>query len=325
MPTISVIYSIMPTDIGSVASFARLAETTSSHRLWLGQSLAIETHHVFAALAGMGFDLGYGTAVTVMPLRHPLTAAVNARSVAALSGQPFIAGIGPGAAALQKSMLGATYRAPVTATRRYVTMVRTLTEGKIAVEPEGPWPSEGIELPAMEAPSVEIGLGVLREPMARLAGETADWAITWLTPTTFIRDRIAPAMRAAALQAHRPSPRIAAVVHCAVDRPGRDLTHVAFQAARNHLSAPHYTDMLNQAGVPVDAAEPRAGAALLVEHGVVATGTPDDIARKIARYHDAGVDEVIINTGGVHIAEGPGAALRDLSAILTALRERGIQ
>ncbi|MBM7167706.1 LLM class flavin-dependent oxidoreductase [Streptomyces sp. G44] len=325
MPTFSLIYSIMPTDIGSVAAFARLAENTSSNRLWLGQSLNIETHHVFAALTGMGFDIGYGTAVTVMPLRHPLTAAINARSIAGLSGQSFITGIGPGAAALQRNMLGAPYRKPVTATRQYVTMVRTLAEGKIAVEPEGPWAAQGLELPDMDTPPVEIGLGVLREPMAKLAGQVADWAITWLTPHNFIRDRIIPAMAAAAEQAQRPVPRVASVVHCAVDRPHRDLTEIAFHAARNHLGAPHYTDMLQQAGVPVDAAHPRAGADLLVEHGVMVTGTPEDIATKLLAYHEAGTEEIIINLGGVHIAEGPGAALRDLTAIFSALNERGLR
>jgi alkanesulfonate monooxygenase SsuD/methylene tetrahydromethanopterin reductase-like flavin-dependent oxidoreductase (luciferase family) len=325
MPTISVIYPVMPTNVGTVAPFARLAETTSSRRLWLGQSLMIETHHVFAALTGMGFDLSYGTAVAIMPLRHPLTAAINARSVAALSGQPFIAGIGPGAAALQERMLGAPYPAPVTQTRRYVTMLRTLADGKLATEPEGPWASDGLELPDLDTPPVEIGLGVLREPMAKLAGRIADWAITWLTPAHFIRDRLAPAIQEASRKENRPAPRIASVVHCAVARPERDLGQTAFHAASNHLAAPHYTNMLNQAGVPVDPNQPRVGADLLVEHGVVATGTPDAIADRIATYHAAGVDEVIVSTGGVHIGEGAGAALRDLSAILTALNERGIR
>ncbi|MFE1057042.1 LLM class flavin-dependent oxidoreductase [Streptomyces rochei] len=323
--TISIIYPVMPTDVGTVAPFARLAETTSSRRLWLGQSLMVETHHVFAALTGMGFDLRYGTAVAIMPLRHPLTAAINARSVAALSGQPFVAGIGPGAAALQTRMFGAPYQAPVTQTRRYVSMMRSLTEGKLATEAEGPWATDGLELPELDAPSVEIGLGVLREPMARLAGRIADWAITWLTPANYIRERLAPAIQEAARQEGRPAPRTASVVHCAVTRPHRDLGQTAFHAARNHLAAPHYTNMLNQAGVPVDPDQPRRGADLLIKHGVVATGTPDEIAARLASYYDAGVDEVVVSTGGVHIGEGPGAALRDLSDILTALNERGIR
>ncbi|MFJ4188916.1 LLM class flavin-dependent oxidoreductase [Kitasatospora sp. NPDC089509] len=324
MPTTSIFYPVMPAEMGSVATYARLAEATSSRRLWMGQSLNIETHHVFAALAGMGMDLSYGTAVTVMPLRHPLTAAVNARSVATVSGSPFIAGIGPGAAALQTNMLGAPYRRPIAATRAYATMMRTLLDGKAAVQPDGEWATTGLELPEIASPPVELGLGVLREPMARLAGELADWAITWLTPPAYLRERLTPAMAEAARTAGRTPPRTAAVVQCAVRRPGRDLAEIAFHAARNHLSTPHYTAMLNQAGVPVDRHDPRTGAALLVEHGVVVTGTPQEIAEQLARFHAVGVTEVVVNVGGVHIAEGPGAAARDLTAILAAAEERGL-
>ncbi|MEU2856459.1 LLM class flavin-dependent oxidoreductase [Streptomyces syringium] len=323
MPTISVIYSTMPSEIGTVASYARLAETTSSRRLWIGQTLTIETHQLFAALIGMGFDIGFGSAVTVMPLRHPLTAALNARSIAALSGRSYIAGIGPAAVVLQRRMLGEPYRAPIATTHRYITMMRTLIDGGTATEAEGPWATDGLELPAMDIPPVEIGLGVLRESMAKLAGRRAEWAITWLTPSTYIRDRLAPALSSSAADANRPTPRIAAVVHCAVQRPGRDLAHVAHKAAGAHLTTPHYTDMLNRAGIPVDPDDPHTGASLLVKHGVMATGTPDEIAATLGEYHAAGVDEVIVNVGGVHLAEGPGSALRDLSAILTALGKRG--
>ncbi|GHF64486.1 LLM class F420-dependent oxidoreductase [Kitasatospora xanthocidica] len=318
----SVFYPVMVTDMGSVTSYARLAESASGRRLWLGQSLSIETHHVFAALSATGLDLSYGSAVTVMPLCHPLTAAVNARSVAMLSGQPYVAGIGPGAAALQRSMLGAPYPRPIATTRRYATVVRTLLEGGRFAAPDGPWATEGLELPDVEAPPVQLGLGVLREPMARLAGEVADWAITWLTPPAYLRERIVPAITEAAAAAQRPKPRLAAVVQCAVARPRRDLAVTAFHAVGNHLAAPHYTDMLNQAGVPADPADPRTGAELLVEHGVMATGTPEEIADRLDDYRAAGVDEVIVNVGGVHITEGVGAAVRDLSAILAAVGRR---
>ncbi|WP_431954620.1 LLM class flavin-dependent oxidoreductase [Actinacidiphila sp. bgisy167] len=324
MPTTSVIYAAMPTELGSVVSYARLAEQTSSNRLWCGQTLTMETHHLFAALSTLGLDLAYGTAVSVMPMRHPLTAALNARSAAALSQRPFVAGIGPGAAVLQERLLGSPYNNPVRTTRQYATMLRTLANNGVAEASEGPWATSGINLPGLETPPVEVGLGVLRESMARLAGEIADWAITWLTPASWIADRIAPALRAghARADASRPLPKLAAVVQCAVQRPGRDLVHIAQRAAGTHLSAPHYTDMLQQAGVPADAADPDKGARLLVEHNVLVHGTPQQIADRLADFHAAGVDEVIVNVGGVHLAEGAGAALNDLSAILSAVEER---
>ncbi|POX38801.1 5,10-methylene tetrahydromethanopterin reductase [Streptomyces sp. Ru73] len=325
MTTISVMYPVMPTDIGDVLPYARVAETTSARRLWLGQSFGIETHAVFAALTGMGLDLGYGTAVTLMPLRHPLTAAVNARSIAALSGHPYVAGIGPGAAAFQKRANGHAYEKPVTAARHYLRMLRTLADGKEATDDDGPWPTEGLQLPPLDAPPVEIGLGVLREPMARLAGEGADRAITWLTPLDYLRERLAPAMQESARKTGRNTPRIVSVVHCAVARPRRDLQQVALKAVGAHLRSPHYSNMLNQAGIPVDPADPSTAAQMIVKHNLYATGTPDEIADTIASYHRAGVDEVALNVCGVHLHEGRGAALRDLTAITTALGRRSAQ
>ena len=319
MPTTSVIYPVQPLDLASVIPYARLAENTSGQRLWCGQSLLVEQHQVFAALAGMGTDLSFGTAVSLMPLRHPLTAAVNAQSTAVLSGRPFIAGIGPGPAQFQKDILGTPYPRPITATRHYITMMRTLLNRDLATSDNG----QQMQLLPFPTPPVEIGLGVLREPMARLAGQHADWAITWLTPHTYLHQHITPAIKHAAAQAGRTPPRLAAVVHCIVTRPGRDLPATALRASHMHLRMPHYTNMLNQAGVPVDPTDPQTGAELLVSHGVVATGTPEHIAATLTNYHTAGADEVIINVGSTHIAEGPGAALRDLSAILTAIDKQG--
>lgn len=318
MPSISIMYPTMPSRIESVVPYARLAEHSSGRRLWLGQSLCVETHAVFAALTGRGLDIGFGSDVALMPMRHPLTAAVDARSVAALSGRTYIAGIGPGDTEIQRRMLGSVYERPVSATRHYIRMMRTLLDGGTVEETEGPWATEGLRLPPMKNAPVEIGLGVLREPMARLAGEAADWAITWLTPVDYLSGRLMPAMAFAARAAQRPAPRVAALVHCAVARPDRDLARVCLSAVQGHLSAPHYTDMLNRAGVPVDRRDPRTGAELLVRHGVMATGTAQDIAAALGAYHAAGVDEVIISVGGVQVAEGTRAALRDLADILQA-------
>ncbi|MFG2986778.1 LLM class flavin-dependent oxidoreductase [Streptomyces sp. NPDC048258] len=322
MSTISVMYPAMPADIGDVLPYARVAETTSGRRLWLGQSFTIESHAVFAALTGMGLDIGFGTAVTLMPLRHPMTAAVNARSIAALSGHSYISGIGPGGKELQRRVNGRAYDKPVTAARHYIRMMRTLLDGGLATD-DGLWPTDGIEISKMDTPPVEIGVGVLRLPMARLAGEAADWAITWLTPLSYLGDRLLPAMDEAARTAGRTRPRVAAIVHCAVTRPGRDLRQLALKAVGPHLSSPHYSDMLNQAGIPVDRSDPATAAQHIIDRNLFATGTADDIAATLASYHQAGVDDVVVNVCGLHMHEGTGAAIRDLTAITTAFARRG--
>ncbi|MET9340893.1 LLM class flavin-dependent oxidoreductase [Nonomuraea sp. NPDC003804] len=48
--------------------------------------------------------------------------------------------------------------------------------------------------------------------MARVAGEPADVAITWLVPAAHLRDLIVPALREGAEAAGRPIPRLVSLV-----------------------------------------------------------------------------------------------------------------
>ncbi|MGU3437412.1 LLM class flavin-dependent oxidoreductase [Actinomycetes bacterium M1A6_2h] len=316
---VSVILPVQVADIGMALPYARMASATRSERLWSGQSMGIETHAVFAALAGMGTGLQFGSAVSLMPLRHPSLAALEARSIAALSGREYICGIGPGGRSLQRAALGASYGSPLAATREYATAMRSLLDGTVVSSPGGRWPMNGLMLPPLDAPPVEIGLGVLREKMARLAGEVAEWAITWLTPVEYIDAALTEASAAGADACDRPAPRIASVLHCVLDRPHRDRTAVARMSSERHLAAPHYVDMLERAGITFASPDPNERAEAMLEHGVIASGTAEDIAAEVRRYHDHGVSEVILNVGGVFLADGPGAAARDLNVILDAI------
>lgn len=319
--TTSVVYPIQPTSIAQVVPVTRVLQNRGSGRLWLGQSMGLETHQIFAALAGAGVRLPFGTSVALSPLRHPYDAAVQARSVAQLTGLPFVAGIGPGAREFQRMVSPDGYAKPVSAVRDYLTSMRELLAG---------WPvdvdldehSVHAALPPMTAPPVELGLGVLRPAMARAAGQVADVAITWLTPPSYLDEVLLPQLRAGAIAADRAAPRVATVVHVAVARPGRDLAAIARSATSSHLSSGHYTNMLNQAGIPADPADPDTGARLLLESGTFVTGTPEQIADGLDVYRKSGVGEVILNLCGVLTVCGLGAATTDLKNILAAVDGR---
>ncbi|WP_329202936.1 MULTISPECIES: LLM class flavin-dependent oxidoreductase [unclassified Streptomyces] len=320
--TTSIVFPVQPTQVAQVLPFAQLLQRRGSGRLWLGQSLGVETHHVFAALAGAGIRIPFGTSVALAGLRHPYDAAVQARSVAQLSGLPFVAGIGPGGEAFQRMVRPAPMPKPVTVSSQYVTTMRELIESRGGADTDGLEHSTHGALPVMNAPPVELGLGVLRPAMARAAGRVADVAITWLTPPRFIEEALVPALEQGAAQAERPVPRVATVVHVAVQRPGRDIEAIAHSAAYAHLGSPHYTDMLRQAGVPADPADTKGGAALLVSSRTFVSGTPAEIADGLDRYRAAGVGEVILNVCGVYTALGMGAAMTDMQQILAAVDGR---
>ncbi|MFH8381230.1 LLM class flavin-dependent oxidoreductase [Kitasatospora sp. NPDC018058] len=317
----SLIYPLQPANIGEIVPVARLLQARGRGRLWLGQSMGIDTHQLFAGLTGMGLRIPFGTSVVLSPLRHPLDAALQARSVAALSGAPYVAGIGPGGAEFQRLLRREAYPKPVSAVAEYLAVMRGLLAGE-RVDQDGDHFSTHTALTPLPSPPVELGLGVLRPPMARAAGRAADVAITWLTPAPYLRDVLVPSLAAAAESATRPTPRVATVVHVAVARPGRDIGRTAYHAASAHLRLPHYTDMLRQAGVAADPGHPEDGAKALIDNGVFVAGTPEEIADGLDQYRRAGVDEVVLNVCGVTRSEGLGAGLRDLTEILEAVDDR---
>ncbi|MBA0053569.1 LLM class flavin-dependent oxidoreductase [Streptomyces sp. AJS327] len=312
-------YPVQPSSVGQVLPFARLLQQRGSGRLWTGQTLRIDPHQLFAALSGMGIRIPMGTAVSLAPLRHPFDAALQARSVATLTGAPYVAGFGPGAREFQESIMAEAYARPGTAMREYLTVMRSLLEGE-TLEFRGEYHAVDGGLQPARTPPVEVGAGVLRPRMARIAGATADVAITWMTPVDYIANTLRPALAEGAAEAGRKAPRVVTVVHVAVDRPGRDIYQMALTGAGTHLSFDHYTDMLRRGGVEAYADDPQAGARALVDSGTFVAGSPDEIARELNRYREAGVDEVVLNPASIMLStQSLGTAMRDVQEIFEAV------
>ncbi|MFD7534442.1 LLM class flavin-dependent oxidoreductase [Streptomyces sp. NPDC059819] len=318
MTAYSVLIPFLPRRPEQVLPYAALVHWTEARRLWQGQALMIEPHQGFVYAAGAGFRVPVGLGVTLMPLRHPYEAALQARSLAMTTGQPVVAGFGPGGRQLQQSLRGTPYASPLTAAREYLTAVRGLLDGD-AVDIKGDYVTCEAALSAFPAPPVEVGLGVLRPGMARLAGEVADRAITWLTPAAYLRDTVVPALREGAAAAGRPVPRLTAMVPLALSRSDRPAAELALASNAAHLQGPHYIDMLRRSGVDVADGDPLAKARALVEGDAFLSGDMDELAAKLAAYEAAGVDEIVLNVTGVCNAYGPQVAMEELKKLLGAL------
>ena len=295
-------------------------------RLWQGQAHRLDPEATFAAMTGTGYRVPLGICVAVMPMRHPYQAALEARTLAVLSGASPIYGIGPGSAVRQRQLLGAPYAHPLRAVREYMqAMRRALLPAGLGGLSDGmdaeyfPMPEA---LPPVPAPQVHLGLGVLRPAMARLAGELADAALTWLAPPDYLSATVAPALAEAAERAGRPRPHLASMVPVAVRRAGRSPVDLVNDVAGGHFALPHYADMLARAGVDVSAGDPRTNAAAFLAGDGFAYGTAAEVVEQLGRYKEAGVDEVIVTVNGTAHRYGAAAALLDLDAIAAALPQR---
>lgn len=314
----SVLMPLVPRRPEQLLPFAALVEWTAAHRLWQGQGMQLEPFQGFAAAAGAGFRVPTGLGVTLMPLRHPFEAVDQIKTLAMTTGESVMAGFGPGGLSFQKSMLGTPYRSQLTAVREYLTIVRDLlTDGKADVKGEY-FSCHAQMLQAPSAP-IDLGLGVLREGMAQLAGEIADAAITWLTPAVYLRDVVLPAMLHGARTQIRPTPRLTAIVPVALERPDRDVSEFVVSSNGMHMQAPHYIDMLSKAGINIAGLEMKEAGRLMAEQGAFVYGNADQIVEQLGEYREIGVDEIVLNVTGVCNLYGPKAALNDLKTILAAV------
>jgi alkanesulfonate monooxygenase SsuD/methylene tetrahydromethanopterin reductase-like flavin-dependent oxidoreductase (luciferase family) len=315
MAKFSILIPFMPRRPRQAAPFAELVSRTHATRLWQGQALLAEPHQTFVHLAATGVRVPAGIGVSLMPLRHPYEAALQARSVAQATGAPMVAGFGPGGKSFQTNVLGAPYRSQLTAVREYLTLVRSFLDGKL-VEFRGEYFNCNAQLPLCPAPPVEVGLGVLRPGAARVAGEVADAAITWLTPASYIRDVIRPALEEGAQAAGRAVPRIVAIVPVAFASDDRDLADLVIASSGAHLNAPHYRDMLRRAGVDLPSGDPRTTAKATAAGGAFLYGAPDEVLERVCEFLEVGVDEVVLNVTGVRNLISSAAAEQELEQLL---------
>jgi 5,10-methylenetetrahydromethanopterin reductase len=320
-------YSVMiphaPSTLETLTTFADLAVEGLAHRLWLGQAVKVDPHQLFSHLSGSGRAVRTGTAVTLVPLRHPYEAALQARSVSMLSGRSHVAGFGAGSQRFVEALTGAGYAEPLAVMREYLTAVRALLAGETVMLNGEHVTLAGrlVEIDEGSKSSVEVGAGVLRAGMARVAGACADVAITWLTPPSHIENTLIPALLEGAEKAGRTErPRIVSVVHVILERPDRDPVFQVLRASSQHLSMPHYQRMLQSANIPIDPTNMVQSSAQLIESGVYCYGDAESIVDQLSRWADAGVDEVAINVAGTLFTEDEAAAGNDLHEILSAAR-----
>lgn len=301
MTRVSILAPYDPMKPQLLAPFAELVRSSSLHALWQGTSLVGDTTSNATYLAGRGFDIPYGFGVRLTGLSHPHAAAQQAAMLARTTGQPVVAGFGPGGISAQESLHGRRLPSVLGHMRDYVYGARRA----LATSPEA---------------DVSIGFGVLRPRMAELCGEVADVAITWMTPPSYIRDVIAPAIRRGAEKSGREPARIVSIVPFGFGDDDQ-LVDLARHSVGVHLSLEHYRDALRRAGgtPPSENGVDQASARGLVDTGVLYPAGAADVIRARQFYAEAGAAEVVVNVMGAAQLAGPRRTLAALIDIAEAL------
>lgn len=311
MTLLSVVAPSVPAHPHEWDTAAALVRSTSLHRLWVGQSYGLDSTTMLARLAGRGLAVPCGSSVMVAGLTDPRRAAGEARSIAAMTGHPYLHGIGPGSRAVQHRLRPDEPTMRLDDLRRHVETLRTELD-----------PSRPGLLEPIATPPVHVGLGVLRPGAAALAGEIADAWLSWMAPARYLAETIVPAVHGAAATHRRPVPHGMAMVAVGVDRPGRDPWALAHLAVGGHIRQPHYRDAVRRAGIDVHDDYERTIGSLLSSRLFV-YGSADEIADHLHETHGAaGVDEIALMTIATTNLYGLDATCEDVADIEAAFARR---
>jgi len=113
------------------------AERLGYDSVWTSEAYGCDAVVPLAFIAARTTRIGLGTAIMQMPARTPALAAMTAMTLDQLSGGRFRLGIGPSGPQVVEGWHGVPYGRPLTRTREYVSIVRTILAREVRLEHQG--------------------------------------------------------------------------------------------------------------------------------------------------------------------------------------------
>jgi F420-dependent oxidoreductase-like protein len=270
--------------IDEVVDDARATEQDGFASYTLPQIFALDAMGVLGIVGREVPRIELATGVVPTYGRHPVTMAQQALTTQMATGGRFTLGIGLSHQIVIENMLGLSYDKPLQHMREYLSVLLPLLHGQ-PVDFKGETIRTQAGLGVAEVPPCPLLLAALGPKMLELAGTVTEGTVTWMTGPNTLSSYVVPTITAAAEQAGRPAPRVAASlpvcvtsnVDAARERAAKSFAHYGF--------LPSYRAMLDREG-----AEGPADAAIVGDEATVEKGV-----RSLA---DAGVTEYIATIYG---------------------------
>jgi F420-dependent oxidoreductase-like protein len=174
------------------------AESMGYDSVWTAEAYGSDAVTVATWILAQTSKIRVGTAIMQMPARTPAMAAMTAMSLAQMSGNRFIPGLGASGPQVVEGWHGVPYGKPITRTREYIKIMRAIMAREGAVEFDGqmyqmPNKGEGTTglgkpLKSILAPCTDIPIYTASITPAglRCAGEVADGVFpVWMDPDKY--------------------------------------------------------------------------------------------------------------------------------------------
>jgi F420-dependent oxidoreductase-like protein len=195
--------------LDALVASAKDFEARGFDTMWMANIFGIDAITAAAIIGRETVTIGLGTAVVPTYPRHPTALAQQALTAQVACAGRFALGIGLSHKVVIEDMLGLSYARRAKHMREYMAVLGPLLRGEPA-KFEGEEYRVNLALAIPGATPVPTLLAALGDHMLRIAGETADGTILWMTGPDTIEKHVGPKLRSAAADSGRPDPRIVA-------------------------------------------------------------------------------------------------------------------
>jgi F420-dependent oxidoreductase-like protein len=301
----------------------RFAEDVGYESVWVAESYGSDVVSVLAWLAGQTEKIRLGAAIMQVPARPPAAAAMAGATIDALSGGRFMFGFGPSGPQVSEGWYGVPYSKPWGRTREYVEVVRKIIAREEKLDHQGehyqlPLPDgQGKPLKLNFKPDrdyIPVFLGAIGRKSVEIAAEIADG---WI-PIFFSVDRFEEAwgehIEAGLARGNRSREdfEISPSVQVAIDgdlEAARNMVRmglVLYLGGMGSRKTNFYVDLAHRFGYGEVADEVQelfqngdkegAFGALSDDlvNAVSLIGTEEEVAGRLSRFRENGIDRLII-------------------------------
>jgi F420-dependent oxidoreductase-like protein len=231
-----------------------------------------------------------GTSIAVTFSRHPIAMIQQAIAIDQAAPGRFRLGIGTSHRPTIEGAYGLPFQRPLEQLREYAMVLEQAFHG-------GQLDFAGTRFKVHgrvpNAPVIPVYLSALRPASYELAGEVADGAISWVSPSAFLGDVAKPALLAGAARRRAGAhPRLVGHAFGLVSEDEAAVTQLGRERLVGYTRLTFYQEMFAAAGYP----EARNGVVSdeLVED-LVLTGNEQKVTQGIRRFLDRGCEEIILS------------------------------
>lgn len=285
----------------------RRAEEAGFDAAWLPNIFGLDAMTTIAVAGRETARIELGTFVVPTYPRHPVALAQQALTVSAATGGRFTLGIGLSHRVVIEGMFGLDYSKPVRHMREYLSVLVPLLEGT-AVQFRGEEFRVQAQLTVPGAGRPSVVVAALGPQMLKVAGRLADGTATWMGGPSYLRDTAIPAIRAAAAEAGRPTPRVVAGFPVAVTSDTAAARASAAKVFAVYGTLPSYRAVLDVEGAATPA-------------DVAIVGSAAEVAAALDALDAAGVTD--FNAAPFPVEGDAGAVGRTVEALAAYRAQRG--